>query len=159
MRKIQYTDLQKKPINKEKYVRDKLRYGSKVKAVQIQKKSMAASNASTLAKKLDQDPVVVRLTEGIEEKIIELNAKRLLKINSHMDSDDEGISLAAAKEAGNAVEKYYDRTIGKAKQSVEVKTTKLTINLDMSGQATAKTAEVIDAEEEIKELAEGVEFN
>lgn len=137
MKQIERIDLQKKPIDKVKYVTDKLKTGSKVKAIQAQKPHMSKGNASNVAKKLDEDPVVMRLAAGIEEKIIELNAKRLVKMATLMDSEDEKIQLGAIREVGQAVERYTDRIKGKAKQEVEVHSTKLIIQMDLSGGAMA----------------------
>lgn len=144
MKREVYNDIRKKPIDKVKYVTDKLRTGSKTKAVQKQKPNLAKSNATNLATRLEQDPVVQRLTAGIEEKIIELNAKRLLKVADLMESEDEKIQLGAAKEAGNVVERYTDRIKGKARQEVEVRSTKVNITLDLSGGAMAPARDFID---------------
>lgn len=144
MKQADHLDLKKKPIDKVKYVTDTLRTGSRIKAVQKQKPTFARSNAANVAKKLDADPVVQRLQTGIEEKIIELNAKRLLKVATLMESDDEKIQLGAAKEAGAVVERYTDRIKGKARQEVEVHSTKVTINMDLSGGAMAAPRDFID---------------
>lgn len=148
MKKEYYNELQKNPIDKVKYVRDKLRTGSRVKAIQKQKPHIAPTNARKVANKLDDDPVVQRLQTGIEEKIIELNAKRLLKVNYHMDSEDEKVSLMAAKEAGDIIEKYTDRIKGKARQEVEVRSTKVTINMDLSGGAMAAPRDLIEMDDD-----------
>jgi len=142
-------EMRRNPINREKYVRDKLRYNSKAKAVRIQKPYLSPQNAGVVARKLDEEPVVQRLSQGIEQAMIDLNAKRLLKINYHMDSDDEKVSLDAAKEAGKTINHYMDRTLGKAKQSIEVKSTKLIISLNMADEAMTIAPEVIDYKEEV----------
>lgn len=139
-------EMKKNPINREKYVRDKVRYKSKNKAVRIQKPWMSTAVANQVANRLEKEDVVQRLTEGIEQVLIDLNAKRLFKLNQHMDSDDESISLQAVKEAGNVVEKYQDRKVGKARQTIETKSTKVEIKLDFSGQAAIKAPEVIEGE-------------
>lgn len=147
-------EIQRNPINREKYVRDKIRFKSKAKAVRIQKPYLTPGNASAAAKRLELEPVVQRLSQGIEQAMIDLNAKRLFVIASSMDSDDEKIKMDGAKEAGKVIHQYQDRILGKSKQSVEIRTTKLTISLDMTGKEMNKTAEVIDAEEEIIEAIE-----
>lgn len=142
----EHNEMKKNPINREKYVRDKTRYKSKNKAVRIQKPWLSTAQAGQVANRLEKEDVVQRLTEGIEQALIDLNAKRLFKLNQHLDSEDEGISMAAVKEAGNVVEKYTDRKVGKARQTVEMKSTKVEIKLDFSGQAAIKAPEVIEGE-------------
>lgn len=139
-------EIKKNPINREKYVRDKVRFKSKNKAVRIQKPWLSAQGANQVANRLEKEDFVQSLTNGIEQVLIDLNAKRLFKLNEHLDSEDESISLQAVKEAGNVVEKYQDRKVGKAKQSVELKSTKVEIKLDFSGQAAIKAPEVIEGE-------------
>lgn len=148
-------EIRRNPINREKYVRDKLRYNSKAKAVRIQKPYLSPNNANAVAKKLDSEPVVQRLSMGIEQAMINLNAKRLAKIDYHMDSEDEKVSLDAAREAGKTINHYMDRTLGKAKQSIEVKSTKLIISLNMADEAMTVAPEVIDYKETILLEAEG----
>jgi hypothetical protein len=140
-------ELSAKPINKEKYVRDKIRFGSKQTAVKKQKPYMAPSTASQVARKLEDDPVVQRLSKGIEQAMIEMNAKRLFVIQNSMDSEDTKIALEGAKEAGKVINQYQDRTQGKARQTVDIRNTKVEIKLDMSGEAAIKAAEVIEGEE------------
>ena len=142
-------EIRRNPINREKYVRDKLRYKSKAKAVRIQKPYLNPNIASQVASRLELEPVVQRLSQGIEQAMIDLNAKRLMKINYHMDSEDDKVSMDATKEAGKTINHYMDRTLGKAKQSIEVKSTKLVISLDMTGGAMAVAPEVIDYKEAV----------
>lgn len=145
----EHQEIRRNPINREKYVRDKIRYKSKAKAVRIQKPYISPNHASQVAARLELEPVVQRLSAGIEQAMIDLNAKRLFVITKSMDSDDEKIQMDGAKEAGKVISQYQDRVLGKSKQSVEIRTTKLTISLDMTGKEMNKTAEVLDAEEEI----------
>lgn len=139
-------ELQRNPINREKYVRDKIRYKSQSKAVRIQKPHLDPRHAGSVAAKLEKETVVQTLTKGIEKVLIDLNARRLFKLGQHMDSDDAKLSMEAVKEAGKVVNQYQDRTQGKAKQSVEVHSTKVIISLDMTGSAITAPRDALEGE-------------
>lgn len=142
----EHQEIRRNPINREKYVRDKIRYKSKAKAVRIQKPYLTPGKATQVAARLEKESVVQKLSQGIEDAMIELNAKRLFKLSSHLDSDDDKISMDAVKEAGKTIERFYDRKIGKAKQTTEVKSTKINITLDMSGEAVTSGRDFIEME-------------
>lgn len=144
----EHQEIRRKPINREKYVRDKIRYKSKAKAVRIQKPYLSPNNAASVAQKLEAEPVVQRLSDGIEKAMIDLNAKRLFVIQNSMDSDDEKIQLEGAKEAGKVISQYQDRKLGKPKQEVEVRSTKVNISLDLTGNAVAAPRDYIDIGDE-----------
>lgn len=145
----EHSELKRKPINKEKYVRDKVRYGSKNKAVRIQKPFYGPATNSQVVKRLEADPVVQELSQGIMAKLVDLNAKRLFVIDKTMDSEDEKTALAGAEAAGKVVSQFQDRTLGRARQTVEMKSTKVEIKLDLSGGAVTAPREVnlIEGEE------------
>lgn len=144
----EHQEIRRNPINREKYVRDKIRYKSKAKAVRIQKPHLTPNAAAQVATKLEAEPVVQRLSDGIEKAMIDLNAKRLFVIQNSMDSDDEKIQLEGAKEAGKLIAQYQDRKLGKPKQEVEVRSTKVNISLDLTGHAMAAPRDYIELEDE-----------
>lgn len=136
MKKDVVTNLRNKPINRAKYVRDTMITGSQTKAIQAQKPWMSGKQASSVAARLNKEPVVQKLKDNIELAIVDLDVKRRKKLNELMDnSESDKIVLGAVAEAGRIINDYRDRTEGKAKQTVETTSTKLEIKLDLSGGA------------------------
>lgn len=127
-----------KKIKKLQYVRDSVDLGSKAAAVRKQRPDLAPRGVTAAITRLEQDDVIKRLRQQLNDQVLELNTKRITRLHELLDSDSEKIALGAVAEAGKVVEQYRDRGEGRAKQQVEVHSSHVNISLDFSGKSAVK---------------------